>query len=336
MRAAVFHEVGSPLSIETVPDPRPETGQVIIEVSHCGICGSDLHWTETDGMVPPGMILGHEFAGTIADANSTSLSVGTRVTALPICPCWNCHECRDGHLFHCTNPVYIGLATPGAYAHALAVDAKLVQPLPAGIDFPEGALIEPLAVGYRTVSHAREIQGANVLVLGAGPIGLGVSLFAGLSGARKVVSSEPSDGRRRMALTVGASAAINPREEDVAARFAEICGGPPDIVIECVGISGTFTEATRLVRHRGQVISAGGSYNVEDFLPIDALMKELTVNFSLAYEITDFEAVIDTVAREGISPQPLITDTISLDELPVKFEALRRPSTQCKVLVEMR
>jgi (R,R)-butanediol dehydrogenase/meso-butanediol dehydrogenase/diacetyl reductase len=333
MRAAVFNEIGRPLSIETVPDPVPEPGQVVIEVAHAGICGSDLHWTETPGVLEPGTILGHEFCGTIVDANRTQHRVGTRVTALPIHPCWNCAECAGGHLFHCASQKIVGFHRPGAFADALTVDARLVQPLPAGVDFREGALIEPLAVGYRTMSHARNPKGANVLVLGAGPIGSAVLLFAALSGARAVVVSEPSTGRQRMAMALGATGTIDPRGEDVRSRFIELCGAPPDIVVECVGIAGMTAEAVKLVRSRGQIISAGGCYAPDTFLPIEALLKELVINYSLAYEVADFEAVINGLAREGIKPEPLITDVTTLDELPASFEALRRPQNQCKVLV---
>lgn len=335
MRAAVFHGVGQPLSIESVPDPAPRAGELIMAVARAGICGSDLHWSETPGILQPGIILGHEFAGTVVDANGSGIPVDTRITALPTYPCWQCDECRNGHLFHCAGAVGIGIMRDGAFAQGMAVDARLVQQLPAGVTFEEGALIEPLAVGYRTVSHARNLRGARVLVLGAGPIGSAVILFAVLGGAAKVVASDPSPGRRAMATELGAHASINPREEDVAARFADICGGPPDIVIECVGYPGMLPETIRLVKTHGQIISAGGSYQPDTFTPIDALVKELAINFSLAYEVSDFEAVTDALARHNINPHPLITDRISLDELPERFEALRKPSTQCKVIVEV-
>jgi (R,R)-butanediol dehydrogenase/meso-butanediol dehydrogenase/diacetyl reductase len=335
MRAAVFRGVGQPLSIENVPDPAPGPGEIVIEVRRTGICGSDLHWTQTPGIVAPGMILGHEFSGVVVDANGSGHAVGSKVTALPIFPCWSCSECVEGHIFHCAAPAVVGLTRFGAFARALTVDAKLVQKLPAGVDFREGALIEPLAVGYRTVSQARAIKGANVIVMGAGPIGSAVVLFAVLGGASKVVASEPSAGRRKMALELGATAAFDPGERDVRAQFVEAYGTPPDLVFECVGVPGVIPEAIRLVRSRGQIVSAGGCYTMESFLPIDALTKELTVSFSCAYEVSDFEAVTDALARERINPRPLVTDVITLDELPQKFEQLRRPSTQCKVLVNI-
>jgi len=335
MRAAVFHEVGKPLSIETVPDPAPGLGEIVIEVSHAGICGSDLHWTETPGILTAGRILGHEFAGTVVDNNGTSISAGSRVTALPIFPCWQCEECAHGHIYHCSAARVVGLERDGALAKAMAVDSRLVQRLPDGISFEEGALIEPLAVGHHTISHARELRGAKVLILGAGPIGLSALLFALHGGAKKIASSDPGIGRRQMALELGAHVALDPSNENVGIRFAELFGGPPDIVVECVGYPGMLGEAIRLVRKRGQILSAGGSYQPDTFTPIDALVKEISIEFSLAYELSDFAAVIDALSCNKIAAQPLITDRITLDQLPDRFEALRKPSKTCKLLIEI-
>ncbi|MGE4429698.1 MAG: zinc-binding dehydrogenase [Sphingobium sp.] len=335
MRAAIFQEVGKPLSIETMPDPTPGAGEVVVEVSRAGICGSDLHWTETPGILTSGRILGHEFSGTIVDSNGSALAAGTRVTALPIHPCWQCAECSEGHVYHCSGQQVIGLQRDGALARTMVVDSRLVQRLPDGVGFEEGALVEPLAVGHHTISHARRLRGANVLILGVGPIGLSALLFALHGGAGRVIVSDPSPGRRQMAIDLGAHAALDAGEEDVAARFAALCGDPPDIVVECVGYPGMLGEAIRLVRKRGQILSAGGSYLADSFLPIDALVKEISIDFSLAYEVSDFAAVIDAIATHQVKPQPLITDRITLDDLPQRFEALRKPSTTCKLLIEI-
>lgn len=333
MRAAVFHEVGKPLSIETVPDPVPNPGEVVLELSQAGICGSDLHWTETPGLLDAGRILGHEFSGTVVDPNGSAFRAGTRVTALPIHPCWTCADCAEGHIYHCSGQQVIGLQRDGALAQTMTVDSRLIQVLPDGVGFEEGALIEPLAVGHHTISRARKLSGANVLILGAGPIGLSALIFALHGGARRVLVSDPSPGRRQMASDLGAHATVNPKEQAIDAHCAALFDASPDIVVECVGYPGMLEEAIRLVRKRGQIISAGGSYLPDSFTPIDALVKEISIDFSLAYEVSDFAAVIDAIATNRIRPQPLITDRITLDQLPERFEALRKPSTTCKLLI---
>src|SRR5438094_812021 len=201
MRAAVFHEAGKPLSIEQVPDPVPRSDQVIIEVVNAGICGSDLHVTQHPGLMPSGLILGHEFAGTIAALGSDVRGpwrVGDRVTALPLNACHSCEACDSGLPALCGHNLFTGsfLAAQGAYAQYVAARDRMLQPLPDGVSFEEGAMVEPLAVGHHIVDMAEVPVGASVLILGGGPIGAAVALFARHAGARHVVVSERSADRR--------------------------------------------------------------------------------------------------------------------------------------------
>jgi (R,R)-butanediol dehydrogenase / meso-butanediol dehydrogenase / diacetyl reductase len=334
MRAAVFHQIGEALSIESVPDPRPRKGQVVLEVMRAGVCGSDLHLTITPGALNPGAILGHEFAGTIVDANGTDLSRGARVTAIPIHPCWTCPECEGRHFIHCRTVDVTGIGQPGAFAQYVAVEAGLVKKLPLEMDFREAALIEPLAVGYRTVRRAGSVEGKNVLVIGAGPIGAAVTIFAALAGAKHTLVSDFSPLRRAKALELGATATVDPRQDSLDTRYLELCGSPPDIVFECVGLPGLITQSIDAVRTMGRVVVAGGCFELDQFMPMVALRKELSIFFSCAYEEDDFDSVISHLAAARISPKPLITSSVSLEDLPSAFEALRTPSSQCKVLVE--
>lgn len=324
------------MTIEQVADPRPKAGQIIVEVSHCGICGSDLHMTEEGGRVPAGSILGHEFSGVIVDANGTGLPGGARVTALPLFPCWTCKECESGRLFHCASPVVIGVGANGAYAEAIAVDARLTQILPAGVGFQDGALVEPLAVGRRMVSIAQGLKGADALILGGGPVGIAGLVSARMAGARRIVVSEPNAARRAKAMELGADAAVDPSSEDVAARFHALCGGQPHVVFECVGRPGLFAEAIKAVRPRGQIVSAGASFQYDGFVPIEAVVKEVTIRFSAGYTLEDFAAITDALARGEIEGERLVTQMVALSQLPESFEALRGPTDHCKVIVDIK
>jgi (R,R)-butanediol dehydrogenase/meso-butanediol dehydrogenase/diacetyl reductase len=336
MRAAIFHEPGKPLTIESVPDPVPGSGEVIIEVNSCAICGSDLHMTQYPGLLPSGSILGHEFVGTVVDANGTGLAVGTRATAIPLFACWNCDDCRNGHFAHCGQLRIVGVGgTPGAFAGYVSVAANVVRPLPTGIRFDEGALIEPLAVGHHAVAHAGSLAGKSVLIMGAGQVGAAVTLFAAERGARHVIVSEPAAGRRERALAVGATAVIDPTLADVGAQFAKLTGDSPDVVFECVGIPGMIATAVSSVRRRGQVVVVGACFLEDQFRPMAALGKEVVLRFSSAYSTQDFDSVIDAFAHERIRPAPLITARIGLDAMPDMFERLRQPSDECLVIVEL-
>jgi len=340
MRAAVFREAGKPLVVDTVADPVPAADQVVVAVANAGICGSDLHMAESP-RTDSGMILGHEFAGTIAALGSAAgggWKVGDRVTALPLFACQRqeCVACAAELPALCPDNLFVGtnLLVQGAYAQFVGARTSMLQRLPDGVRFEEGAMVEPLAVGHHIVSRAELPRDAAVLVLGGGPIGQAVALFAALSGARDVVVSERSAERRALAMTMGASGTIAPQDEDVAAAFARLSGGQrPQVVFECVGLPGMLDEAIRLVEVRGQVVVAGVILERDAFEPIVALGKEVTVRYSQAYAERDFEAVIDAIARGRVKPAPIHTSTVSLDELPAAFDALRSNPRECKVLI---
>ena len=182
MRAAVFHQLKQPLTVETVPDPTPGEGQVVVEVCRCGICGSDLHLT-ADALfgVPAGAVLGHEYAGRIAAIGRgvDRVKVGDHVAMMPLHSCGTCLHCLRGEPAWCS----IMRVDGGGYGeYALARQHQCV-PLPRTVSLEDGALVEPMAVGLHGVRLAQSQPGDRVLVLGAGPIGLASIYWARRLGA---------------------------------------------------------------------------------------------------------------------------------------------------------
>jgi len=311
---------------------------VVIEVAHCGICGSDLHVTQ-QGLVPSGTILGHEFAGTIVEIGREvggDWRVGDRVTALPIQACRACEPCAIGLPGLCSSILFTGttLETPGAYAQYVRARGTMLQRLPAGVSFADGAMVEPLAVAHHAVGLAGELRAASVLVIGAGPIGVGVALFARLAGARHVVVSEPAHGRRQTALAMGATHAIDPAAAPVASSFARLADRQPGVVFECVGNPGMLQHAIELAGIRGRVIVAGVCLEEDRIRPLTGLGKEVSLQFSQCYTEGDFSDVIDAIARGRADASPMLTRIVGFDELPSAFEALRQPGEQCKLLID--
>jgi (R,R)-butanediol dehydrogenase/meso-butanediol dehydrogenase/diacetyl reductase len=337
MRAAIFPGVGQPLYVDTIADPVPAAGQVVLQVARCGICGSDLHATQF-GSVKPGTVLGHEFAGSIAAIGSDvshDWKIGDRVTALPFAACMQCEFCADGLHGLCATNRYVGISElPGGYAEFVAVRGDMLQRLPDGVGLDLGAMVEPLAVAYHAVERGQLRRGMNVLILGAGPIGVAAALFARLAGARTVAVSEFSADRRRRALELLATHVIDPGSEDVGARFHQIAGDRPDLVIECVGVPGVLQQALELVRPRGRVVIAGVCFEIDTITQMTGMMKEAELVFSQCYTPRDFEAVIDAIARGDADPRPMLTETIGFADLPERFEALRKPTSQCKILID--
>jgi (R,R)-butanediol dehydrogenase/meso-butanediol dehydrogenase/diacetyl reductase len=338
MLAAVFHGSGQPLVIENVPDLIPADDQVILEVAHAGICGSDLHITE-NGSVPRGTILGHEFAGTIVELGGNvkgTWQIGDRVTALPITVCRTCEACEQNLPALCLNISFTGtnLRNSGAYAQFVAARTYTLQRLPSGVSFAEGAMIEPLAVAHHAVKLADMPRNASVLVIGAGPIGAGVSAFARHLGARHVIVSERSPARRKLALELGATHVIDPSVENVSERFVTLTGGRPQVVFECVGVRGLLQHAIESAGIRGRVVVVGVCFGEDVIKPLVGFGKEVSVRFSQCYTEQSFADVIDTIAAGKMNVRPMHTRTVGFSELPNALEALRAAVDQCKVLID--
>jgi (R,R)-butanediol dehydrogenase/meso-butanediol dehydrogenase/diacetyl reductase len=189
-------------------------------------------------------------------------------------------------------------------------------------------------VGLHAVHEARLAPGANVLVVGAGPIGLVTTLWARFLGARAVVVSEKAAGRRALAEKLGATAVVDPAAANVASEFQRLAGGPPDVVFECVGVPGLLQQCIMLAAPRGRVVVVGVCMQPDTILPGTAIMKEVSVHFVLGYRKRDFQTTLDLLDAERIGCEGMITHVVDLDGLPDVFEALRQPTTQCKVMVE--
>jgi len=338
MKAAVFREVGKKLSIEEVPEPEPGEGDLIVEVRACGICGSDLHMSDSPGALPEGAILGHEFAGEVVEVGAgarADFKVGDRVCPLPYIACGRCAACLDGASSLCREVRTIGLGQiPGAYAGRIRVEARQTLRLPDAVSMREGALVEPLSVGLHAVAQARLEPGADVLVLGAGPIGLSTALWARFLGARTVAVSEKLAARLELAETFGATHVIDAGKQDVAAAFDEAAGRPPDVLFECVGVPGMLQECIGLAPKKGRVVVVGVCMQPDMLVPVFAILKEISFHFVLGYSEKEFRLTIDMLGQRRIRGEPMLTDSIDLEELPAAFEALKRPTSQCKVVIE--
>lgn len=330
MRAVV---VDGPRSLATrsVPDPTPGPGELVLRVSACGICGSDLHLHQA-GLLPPGSIMGHEFSGEVVES-AHGFRAGEAVCALPSLSCGECQRCRGGLGAYCTRQRSIGLGTaPGAFAEYVTVSARHAIRLPPGLPLELGALVEPLAVGLHAVACARLRPGAIAAILGAGPIGLAILVWARHFGVRHAIVCEPAPSRREMALRLGASAAVAPGGELLGA-LERLAPGGPDTVFEAVGAPGLIQQAIGCVGFRGRVIVAGVCNQPDTIAPLVPILKETSLHFVLAYERDDFQYTLDMLEQDRLRPQGMVTDRIGLDAVPGAFEALSHPTTQSKVLV---
>lgn len=342
MQAAVFKGLGHKLAIEEMAQPVPGPGEVVIKVAACGVCGSDLHATDAGVFLQEdGTVLGHEFSGTVVASGDAAVPVGLRATAVPVNACADpvCRalgQCKNDLGILCPQNRITGLAksVPGAYAQFIKVGARQVVALPDGVSWEEGAMVEPLAVGLHAVTKSDMALGARVLVIGAGPIGLSVTAFAALRGAATVVVSERAPARRAAAAAFGATAAMDPTQvADLGAEFARIAGGPPDVIFDCVGAPGIIQSCITLSRPRGTIVVVGVCMKEDTLIPISAILKELRVQFILGYVEADFASVLEFLQAGRIDAKAMVTDRVTLGDLPDAFEGLRQPGSQIKMMI---
>jgi (R,R)-butanediol dehydrogenase/meso-butanediol dehydrogenase/diacetyl reductase len=334
MKAALFKAIGEPLAVEDVREPVPLDDEVVVQVGRCGICGSDLHMTEDPVFaIKPGNVLGHEFAGEVVELGTAvrSLKVGDRVSVSPLRGCGRCPTCAAGHPAWCPK----GRLGGGGYAeYAVAYDRDCVR-LPDAISLEDGALVEPLSVALHGVAMSGLTTGTNVLVLGAGPIGLGVAWWARRFGARHVAVVDLNDSQEERAMKMGATQFLV-SDEDIVSRVSGALGAPPDIVFECVGKPGVLAQCIEHARIKGTVVVLGLCTAPDTFIPFRAVSKEVRIQTSAFFDFPEFCRVIDTLEAGDVTPHALITGTVKLGDMPPAFEALRRRTTECKVLVDPR
>ncbi len=332
MQAAVFKALGQPLSVEQVPDPVPGPQDVLIKVGRCGICGTDLHITEDPIFgAPSGMVLGHEFAGEIVEVGSKVDRVrrGDRVAILPVRSCGHCPACLCGQPARCREMKITG----GGYGQYTLAGQRQCVKLPSAVSLADGALVEPLAVGLHGVNAGPITPGARVLVIGAGPIGLAAAFWARRLGAIRVAVTASSNRREALALEMGATAFVS-AADNLSAGVCAALGGPPDIVFEAVGKPGLLAKAVDLVRPRGTVVVLGLCTVTDTYNPFQTMLKEVRIHPSMLYDLREFEAAADVLNAGVATPRSMVTETVSLQELPAAFEALRHRTTQCKTLID--
>jgi (R,R)-butanediol dehydrogenase/meso-butanediol dehydrogenase/diacetyl reductase len=301
---------------------------VKIAVDWCGICGTDLHeYLEGPIFVPaPGaphpltgdhlpVVLGHEFAGTVADvgAGVRSVGVGERVAVEPFYVCGTCPACTAGRYNVCRQLGFVGLASQtGGFAEFAVVDQRWAHPL-GDLGTDVGALVEPLAVGYHAVRTSRFEPGGTAVVFGAGPIGLVTAAVLRARDAGLVIVVEPAAARKAKAVDLGVDHVLDPTGLDVPSAVRDLTDGVgTDVAFECAGIDAVLAAAIGSVRPGSTVVNVaiwGHPATVE----MNALvLSEITVIGSLAY-CDDYPNTI-ALLRDGlVDTGPFVTGRIALD-----------------------
>jgi (R,R)-butanediol dehydrogenase/meso-butanediol dehydrogenase/diacetyl reductase len=331
MRAAVMQGIRQPLRYTTVPDPKPAEGELVVKVARCGICGSDLHIADDPAFgMGAGYILGHEFAGEVAalGRGTEDVAVGDLVSVIPLQSCGRCPACVAGEVAWCEK---FGLQGGGYAEYAVTRPNQCVK-LPQGLSLADGAIIEPLAVALHGIHMSGLKPGDKVLILGAGPIGLAVAFWARRAGASRVVMQDIAEYQRERALAMGVQEFVV-RPDDPVGSAERAVGGKADIVFECVGIPGLIEQAVKQVRNRGTILLLGLCTRPDTFNSFAMLSKEVRLVTSAFFTRGEYVEALRVLEDGAVEPRTLVTGTVSLEETPAAFEALRRRTEQCKVLI---
>lgn len=329
MKAAVFHGAGKPLAIENIPDPKPRPTDVIIKVHRCGLCGTDLSLTSGGPFdFPVGSVLGHEYVGEVVEVGSEveKFRKGDIVTSVPTLGCGHCNACFHGAWTLCDQMQ----PTMGGFAEYMFLPSGATIKLPSIYTAADGALVEPFAIGLFGVRTAQIEPHDRILVLGGGSVALSVTFWAKRLGGGKVVVASRSERRAKHALAMGADAFVQTGEGEVQ-RVIEALGGPPQIVFECIGATGTLGQSLNHVGKFGKIVSMGFCTSPDPIIPAIAAFKAPKISFPVGYSLRDYEYVADNMLSGKIDPKSIVTSVVSLDEFPAVFDALRGPNHETKV-----
>lgn len=325
MLQAVMTEPGQ-IEFRDVDKPTPQDHEVVIQVRRIGVCGSDIHVFH--GLHPytgyP-VIQGHEVSGIVAEVGSqaTSLAAGDKVTFTPQVTCGACYPCQHGMYHICESLKVMGFQTDGAAQEYFAVDADKVLKVPDHVTLDQAAMVEPVSVAVHALSRGGDVQGKKVLVLGAGTIGNLVGQVAKALGAGSVMITDISEYKLDKARQCGLDFTANPHKEDLGQAILRDLGRDrADLILECVGIQDTITEAVESAR-KGTTIVIVGVFGEKPVVDIGLIQdRELSLVGTLMYQKGDYEKAIELVSSGKLCLDKMITNHFTFEEYMEAYKTI--------------
>ena len=321
-----------------VPEPGPD--QVLVKIKKIGICGSDIHvYHGTHPYTSYPVTQGHEVSGEIVKLGEyvKDLSVGQRITIEPQVFCGRCYPCLHGKYNLCEHLKVMGFQTTGTASEYFAVDASKVTPLPEGMSFSEGAMMEPLAVTVHAAKRFPDLKGAKTVVLGCGPIGILLAQSLKALGADKVLVTDISDTRLELAKSVGADYAVNTLHRDFGEAMLEAYGpDKADVIFECAGSDITMEQAIQNAR-KGSMIVLVAVFGKRASVDLAKLNdSELDLNTSMMYRHEDFVDAIRLVNEGKILLKPLETAHFAFADYQKAYEYIdNNRETTMKIIIDV-
>lgn len=323
-----------------VPVPQPKPHEALVKIMRIGICGSDIHvYHGKHPFTSYPVTQGHEVSGEIAALGTavTGLRVGQRVTIEPQVVCGQCYPCRHGKYNLCENLKVMGFQTVGTASEYFAVDSAKITPLPEGMSFDEGAMIEPLAVTVHAAKRFAPMQGAKVAILGAGPIGILLGQSCKALGAAQVLITDLSEKRLELARTCGIDFTINTRERDFGEALNG-CFGPDkaDVIYDCAGNNTTINQAIRCARKGSKLVLVAvfAGMATADLAVLND--KELDLDTSMMYRHEDYLEAIRLVQEGSVQLRPLMSKHFAFKDYLQAYQYIEQHTEETmKVLIDV-
>lgn len=322
MKVAVMLGIGK-MGYEYRPVPVPNDNEALVKIEYVGVCGSDLHYYETgrigDYIVRAPFVLGHEAAGTVISVGKDvkHIKPGDRVALEPGKTCGHCRYCREGKYNLCTDVIFF--ATPpidGVFCEYVAHEADLCFKLPDNVSAIEGALIEPLAIGFHAANQGGAHAGQTAVVFGAGCIGLVSLLALKAEGVSRIFVVDIMDNRLDKAMELGATGTINPTATDLKQAIDTLTDGRGvDLVIEAAGTEITTRQAIDIAAKGSTIVLVGYSRTGELTLPISQFIdKELTFKSVFRYRHI-YPMAIEAVASGKVNIKDIVTNIFEFNDI---------------------
>ena len=357
MRAAIFRK--GDIVVDTIADPRPAEGQVLVKTLCCGICGTDLHAAKfTDQFVERSrrtggrwnmdpsrdVVFGHEFCCEVVEhgpGTNKRLKPGTLVCSIPLTV-----SGKTAQGIGYSNDI------AGGFAQYMPLAERLLVAVPNGLSAEHAALTEPIAVGWHAMQYARLTPEDVPLVIGCGPVGLSVIAGMKIKDVHPIIAADFSPARRALALRMGADIVVDPAATSPftswneaatpadydGSRFAQLFGlGPkqrPAVIFECVGVPGVIQQIIDGAPAGARIVVVGVCMETDRFEPFFGIVKQLNLQFVLGYTAEEFTASLHHIAEGKVDVTPLITGHVGLDGVKDAFAALANPEQHAKILVD--
>jgi len=330
MQAARLVETGKPLKITNLEIPQPAAGEILVRVRAAGICSSDIHYQDGRSRVTKLPItLGHEIAGEVAACGEgvTSFDPGDRVCLFYLVTCGKCMMCCTGRDNYCSEAKMLGKNIDGGFAEYLVVPERNAFPFPDSIPFSRAALMtDAVATPFHALKRAQVRTGDNVLVIGIGGLGVHAVQIARIMGAGKIIAIDLSPEKLSLAKKIGATAVINPLEDNVEKEIEEITDGRGvDVAIELIGLTKTIRQAIDSTGPGGRTVVVGICPEEMNLNPYhDLLLKERTILGSADQSRADFPVIIELAARGRLDLSHSVSLELPLAEINRGLDMLRK------------